>query len=274
MEQEADKIVQYQKFIYYNIMPLDLNGNKLLSTSIGPKGEVVKQISTDGLVFHVDAGNKNSYTSGTSTWTDLSGNGNNGTIYNSPTFSSTDGGGSLSFNGSNHYMQANIGSTILDGDPNFSVEFFVKRTTNFVTSGFWGIGGSGQGYSIEGWTPTTNRIHLDLYDSTRLDSGTDYPLNTYVHVVWSKIGSEIGTSTTKCYINGVDTALTLTRSQTTGPRYNTSTAGNGIVIGRITGDSSSYYAPITMGIFRVYAKGLSPTEVKQNYNLQKSRFGL
>lgn len=255
-------------------MGLDLTGNKLYSTSIGPKGEAIKQISTDGLVIHLDAANKNSYLGSGTTWTDLSGNGNHATIYNSPTYSSSDGNGSISFNGSNQYAQANIGSTILDGDPNFSVEFFVKRTTNFVTSGFWGIGGSGQGYSIEGWTPTTNRIHLDLYDSTRLDSGTDYPLNTYVHVVWTKVGTAIGTSTTKCYINGVDTALTLTRSQTSAPRYNTSTTGNGIAIGRITGDASAYYAPITMGIFRVYSRALSITEVKQNYNIQKTRFGL
>ena len=41
---ERVHIVQYQKFIYYNIMGLDLTGNKLYSTSIGPKGEIVKQI--------------------------------------------------------------------------------------------------------------------------------------------------------------------------------------------------------------------------------------
>jgi hypothetical protein len=255
-------------------MGIDLNGNKLYSTSIGPEGEAIKRIVIDNLVFHVDAANKNSYTSGGSTWTDLSGNGNNGTIYNSPTFSSSDGGGSLSFNGSNQYMQANVGSTILDGDPNFTVEFFVKRTTDFVTTGFWGIGSSGQGNSIEGWTPTTNLIHLDLYDSTRLDSGTIYPLNTYVHVVWSKTGSAISTSTVNLYINGVNTTLTLTRNQTTGPQYPTSTAGNGIAIGRINGNVSAYYAPITMGIFRVYSKALSATEVKQNFNAQRGRFGV
>jgi hypothetical protein len=67
-------------------MALDLNGNKLLSTSIGPKGEVVKQISTDGLVLYLDAGNKNSFTGSGTTWTDLSGYNNNGTLTNSPSF--------------------------------------------------------------------------------------------------------------------------------------------------------------------------------------------
>lgn len=42
-------------------MGLDLNGNKLYKTSIGPNGEVLKQIITNGLIVHLDAGNKNSY---------------------------------------------------------------------------------------------------------------------------------------------------------------------------------------------------------------------
>jgi hypothetical protein len=208
-----------------------------------------------------------------SIWYDMSGNRNNGTLYNSPTFNNTNGG-NIIFNGTNNYLQANINSNILDGDPDFSVEFFVKRTADFVSSGFWGIGGAGQGYSIEGWTPTTNEIHLDLYDSTRLSSGVSYPLNTWVHVVWAKSGSQISTSTTKLYVNSNLSTLTLTRAQTTGPRYNTSTAGVGISLGRINGDANNNYAPITIGFFRVYSRQLSSLEVSQNYQATKTRFGL
>jgi hypothetical protein len=215
----------------------------------------------------------NPYYFGNTVWRDISGNNNNGTLYNSPTFNGSNGG-NMVFNGTNNYLQANINSNILDGDPNFSVEFFVKRTADFVSSGFWGIGGAGQGYSIEGWTPTTNEIHLDLYDSTRLSSGVTYPLNTWVHVVWTKSGSAISTSTTKLYVNSNLTTLTLTRAQTTGPRYNTSTAGVGISLGRPNGDSNSNYAPITIGLFRIYSRQLSATEASQNYQATKTRFGL
>lgn len=225
-------------------------------------------------IHRFDSNGTFTLTSGdTTTWYDLSGNNNNGTLYNGPTFNSSNGG-NIVFNGTNNYLQANINSNILDGDPNFSVEFFVKRTADFVSSGFWGIGGAGQGYSIEGWTPTTNEIHLDLYDSTRLSSGVTYPLNTWVHVVWTKSGSTISTSTTKLYVNSNLTTLTLTRAQTTGPRYNTSTAGVGIALGRINGDANSNYAPITIGLFRIYSRPLSTTEVSQNYQSVKSRFGL
>ena len=42
-------------------MPIDLNGNKIYNSSIGPTGEVIKSIVTDRLTMHLDAGNKNSY---------------------------------------------------------------------------------------------------------------------------------------------------------------------------------------------------------------------
>jgi hypothetical protein len=233
-------------------------------------GYNAQNVLTYGLITSYDAGNPISYPGTGTTWYDLTGNGNNGTLYNSPTYSN----GEISFDGVDDYMQANILNKLLDGDPNFSVEFFVKRTGNFSNGGFWGIGGAGQGNSIEGWTPTQNEIHLDLYDSTRLSSGQYYPLNTYVHVVWAKSGTSISTSTVNLYINGVLTNLTLTRSQTTGPRYNTSTPGVGIALGRINGDASSLYAPITVGTFRIYDRQLTQGEVLNNYNAQKSRFGL
>ena len=78
----------------------------------------------------------------------------------------------------------------------------------------------------------------------------------------------------KCYVNGVEKSLTLTRSQTSAPQYNTSTSGVGITLGRIVSNADGYYAPITMGVFRVYNTALSASDVLQNYNAQKYRFGL
>ena len=234
-------------------------------------------IVNKNLLFHVDAVNLNCYPGSGSILYDLSGWGNNGTMYNSPTFSSADGGGSFNFNGSNQYIQANINSTLLDGDPNFTIEFFIKRTATLVatTAAYWGMGNGGpQGQAVQGWTPTDNRIHMDLWDSSRVDSQVDYPLNTYVHVVWSKTGTGISPSTVSCYVNGVLASSVSGRGQTSGPNYGTSTAGNGIAIGRIAGNYDGYYGQMRMGVFRAYNRGLSEAEVLQNYNAQKVRFGL
>jgi len=58
---------------------------------------------TSGLVLYLNAADRNSYTSGSATWQDLSGNGNNGTLTNGPTFNSANGG-SIQFDGNDDYI--------------------------------------------------------------------------------------------------------------------------------------------------------------------------
>ncbi len=40
------------------------------------------------------------------------------------------------------------------------------------------------------------------------------------------------------------------------------------------GDTRDQYAPSRIGVVRIYRKELSAAEVLQNFNAQKSRFGL
>ena len=58
------------------------------------------KIVTDGLVLCLDAGDRKSYSGSGTTWTDRSGEGNNGTLVNGPTFDSGNGG-SIYFDGGN-----------------------------------------------------------------------------------------------------------------------------------------------------------------------------
>ena len=57
-----------------------------------------QQIVKDGLVLALDAGNTKSYPGSGTSWSDLSGQGNTGTLTNGPTYSSADGG-SIVFDG-------------------------------------------------------------------------------------------------------------------------------------------------------------------------------
>jgi hypothetical protein len=183
----------------------------------------------------------------------------------------------LSFDGVNDYIQANVNTNLLDGDPSLTVEMFVRRRlgTNIgPSSGFWGIGGTGQGNSVEGWTPTANLIHLDFYDSTRLATSQFYPENQFVHVCWTKNGPGAETSNIKCYVNGVEIPLTKTRNATRTNQFNTSTPGIGICLGRINANSASYHSPIDVGIFKVYTRALSSVEVKQNFEAKRGRYGI
>jgi len=71
-----------------------------MSYRTGPK------IVTDGLVLCLDAADRNSYPGSGSTWIDLSGNGNNGTLVNGVGYNSGNSG-SLSFDGVNDYVSGN-----------------------------------------------------------------------------------------------------------------------------------------------------------------------
>jgi len=229
---------------------------------------------------NVDTGTENfSSRPNTNIWYDMSGNGNNGTLTNNPYhFIGADGtNGYMSFDGSDDYMQANVNTTTLDGDPSFTVDMFVRRRTGTnigPSSGFWGIGGVGQGNGIGGWTPTTNLINLDVYDSTRLATSYYYPEGQFIHVCWTKNGPGTETTNVKCYVNGVEVSLTKTRDATRTNQFNTSTNGIGICLGRLNGNSTNFHTPIDVGSFKVYNRVLTASEIQQNFNANRSRFGI
>lgn len=62
-------------------------------------------IITTNLVQHLDAGNSSSYSGSGTTWSDLTSNGVDGTLVNSPTYSSTEGGGSFLFDSVDDYVK-------------------------------------------------------------------------------------------------------------------------------------------------------------------------
>lgn len=76
-----------------------------------------------GLLVYLDAGNVDSYPGSGSTWTDLSGNGADGTLHD-VTYSSSNGG-SLVFNGTTSYISSTLSQNYMDVvvvfNPDFSV---------------------------------------------------------------------------------------------------------------------------------------------------------
>ena len=78
-----------------------------------------------GPTLLLDAGIATSYPGSGTIWTDLSGNGNNGTLTNGPTFSSADGG-SIVCDGVNDH----IALPSIDTNSDFTLNFWTKRTSN------------------------------------------------------------------------------------------------------------------------------------------------
>ena len=217
-------------------------------------------ISDSSLILHLDAGNLKSYLSGSSTWNDLSGNGNNGTLTNGPTFTTT-GSGGLVFNGVNNSVDISYdASKISFPNNNATICAWYKVTPSSDYSGCLvsqrSSGGSGfQTYVL------SNKIYADgggtsgVYSTTTLSAGTI----AFATFVYDKTNSLL-----KLYLNGIyesQTSYTGNIQDTYPIKIGNGAFGDGPFPGDI------YTAS-------VYNRALSSAEVLQNYNATKSRFGL
>jgi hypothetical protein len=88
-----------------------------------PSRPVANPSNASGLLLHLDAGNASSYPGSGTTWTDLSGNSNHGTLFNGPTYSSANGG-SIVFDGVNDYVK--VVSSVIPNSGSFTVSTWAK----------------------------------------------------------------------------------------------------------------------------------------------------
>ena len=229
------------------------------------------RIVSNGLVLCLDAANKRSYPGTGTTWTDLSGNSNNGTLTNGPTFSNVNGG-SIVFDGTNDYVDTvNTGTTFQFANVTFTVSLWIKT---IATSGV--IISKGATASTAGW--------MFQFDSAGTVSGTTKGsdgTNTYnrsstatvnnntwrnIVAVYTTNTTTLGSNTTSIYIDGVLSNGTGTLG---GLVYATTT--DTIQIGRRP--TGAYWSGSVSNI-QIYNRELTASEVLRNYNAVKSRFGL
>lgn len=224
------------------------------------------RIVTSGLVLNLDAADRNSYVSGSTIWNDLSGNGNNGTLTNGPTFSSANGG-SIVFDGVDDY--ADINNTVGNGS-NVSLEAWFRTTQTTPWRHLLVKGSSGQfQYALRFGFSTASDINVIAWQAGSSNyaavSSTGIVANNgnWYHVV-GIIVEGVGVF---IYINGV---LNNSSLITTGT-YNK----NGTSILKLASrddDGTKFNGNI--GNVKIYNRALSAQEVAQNYNATKTRYGL
>ena len=214
-------------------------------------------IVTNGLVLALDAADRNSYPGSGTTWTDLSGNGNTGTLTNGPTYSSSNGG-SIVFDGTDD--KVTFPNTTVSTSAGITVEVWFRTSSGtkyqdiFDMSDAFGV-----------WITTnynsTGKITASFNTTTGIMSA-DYSTNTWYQVVIS--GS--GTSNT-LYLNGVSVA-TASQTVATSVNYNTARIGN------VDGDRASEYLVGNVASLKFYNRALTAAEVQQNFNAVRGRFGV
>jgi hypothetical protein len=222
-------------------------------------------IVTNGLVLCLDAANTKSYPGSGTTWSDLSGFNNTGTLVNGATYSSANNG-SIAFDGTSGYINCGSAPVIGSSLTGLTVEVWLystARTTKCIAENgsahnantFYMFQENVVNFSFEVWGGTT-------YDA--LYSNFTYQLNTWYHLVgtWSS-GNRV-----KMYSNGVESgAAPFGSVQTAVANGNTN-----LMIGARAGTGSWWSGNIPTA--RFYNRALSAYEVRQNFNAARSRYGL
>lgn len=234
-----------------------------MSSSNGPN--LVKS----GLVLELDAGNIKSYTSGSITWYDKSGYNTNGTLTNGPTFN-TGSGGSIVFDGVDDYTNIINPTSIKNQDLTISIWIKPSPPANSITGIADFDHASGQGWVIQSEDATSNRYYYFGYymgsgyqPATGAGVGVQLTNSVWQNLVYTKNGTlVIG------YLNGVQ-AFSATASSSN----IVYSANKNLWLGGVVSIGGRFYnGNISQAL--IYNRGLSSTEVKQNFNALKSRFGL
>lgn len=228
-----------------------------MSTVHGGQGSII----TDGLVLNLNAANPRSYSppyTGT-TWTDLSGNGNNGTLTNGPTFNSSNGG-SIVLDSSDDYINFS-GNNAIDISTNTSVTFSVWVNLVFYNYGNPGLWRTGNNFMI--FQGGTYRPWVRWNGTNILQPNTGYttPLNEWIHLTYIV---ESGGPGVYYYTNG-QLRHSSTHSIST-PSFSITQLGYQLSLGERT---PGKYAMVT-----IYNRALTAQEVSQNFNATRARFGI
>jgi hypothetical protein len=217
-------------------------------------------IVTNGLVLNLDCGNRLSYPTSGTTWTDLSGFANNGTLTNGPTYNPNNLG-SIVFDGVDDSIIVPNGNNFFSGKSQVTVCVWFKLNSGFLPNLINIPVGAGSFFSIEGGS--TSSTSLSTYFNN--NNPTTFPLT---FSATTNLVSIFNSGVVTTYKDGV-----LVDSKNNSGSVIGNAGTSNLVIGRwgwVYGNSivGNVY------VAHIYNRALTSTEILQNYNAYKSRFGL
>lgn len=217
-----------------------------------------------GLILHLDAANTKSYPGSGTTWTDLTTNGNSGTLTNGPTFSSANAG-SIVFDGSNDFVSLGTYTNFGLNNKSISCWFMV---VSFPSSGARRIISFPENDSAS----DIPAFVLSIKNSGVVETGVGgSPYASYSTVAtvstltWVNISCVITGNVISNYYNG-----SLINSRTNTGNVASSPIG---YFGRYNNNYGQYF-PGNISNVQIYNRSLSAAEVLQNFNAFRGRYGL
>jgi hypothetical protein len=213
-------------------------------------------IVRNGLVAYYDAGNSKSYPGTGTVWYDLTRNKNHLTFQNS---------GSITFSanyfstGTNGYFYT-ASSNVPTGNSAYTMQIWVRRSSIVDAKGLMAIGGFG----------TNNQSNaLRMFNTDSLNHywwNNDLAANISSYFVsnkWFMATALFDGTNRRVYFNGnlINSDVPSNHNVTTSEIY-------------VAKTYSTEYFQGDVSNARIYNRGLTATEILQNYNATKGRFGL
>lgn len=235
--------------------------------SLGHGASIVR----DSLVLYLDAGNIKSYPGTGAVWSDLSGNGNNGTLANGAFFSVN----TIAFDGVDDLVTLNSSAQFTPNTSAFSIEIAYQSNTNSVRTIPSTIYGRFRYYFDHVYSDNSARF---AYVKKEFESTGSFVVNQVNFTNLRPKGSwniltvsyvrDGENGTLYSYVNGVyNSSSTATRisNYTLTAEY----------IGNSNHSGLNYYAfDGNVGAIKIYNKALSNTEVAQNFEALRGRYGI
>ena len=218
-----------------------------------------ESIITTGLKLRLDAGDVNSYSGTGTTWYDISGNGNNVDMQNSGSISWTDGGIGYFTTVGNGWFTKSSTSGLPTGNSSYTLSVWVKLGSSWSGQGMMSIGPFGNGNEANAFrTGNTNNIINYWW-------GNDLAVNTAVSPAdsWFNAVAKYNGTTRSIWINGSSVGFD------TPSGHNVTTSAL-----QIAKTYNTEYLNGNIAQALIYDVALSDSEILQNFNSTKSRFGL
>ena len=271
----ADRLAASNPRAYYNItqLPTQYSDNDIVDNP-NPDGLVegrlwVYSMVTSGLLLQLDAGNPTSYSGSGTTWTDLSTYQNDATLTNSPSFTSDGTASYFSFNGTNQYAPvttSKMNVTYTGKTTMFAIRTVNANTSNATYRNLFGGDGNNRNfntymYHVSGSTWT---MHFSTGPNSPFSS-TSSASFTVTDNQWMIVAATQTTSgVLTYYVNGQqigtpDTGITFSQFINSGIE----------AVGR----SDNYWRG-DIGSVAIYGQALNASQIQQNFNTLRGRYGL
>ena len=217
---------------------------------MGMQAEAVSGIVTDGLKLYLDASNPASYPGTGTTWFDLSGNGNNGTMVNGVVPLSN----AMQFDGVNDYVTA----PVLVPSRTYTVSFWINPATLINYNQLISINGTWGGFTMH--TGIGGYCWVGITASNRISSIGN---NTYTLNTWQLFTFTFDNGMAILYKNG----SSIRSATLVNPAVST-------LSGLAIDDSSTYTINGKINDTMIYLRALAANEVNQIFNVQRSKYGI